>query len=106
MPTSLIYLLLAILFEVFGTTCMKLSDGFNRLIPSIFIFVFYGLCFTFQTLSLKHIDISIAYSVWSGLGTALIAGIGLICFRESMTLVKFISMLLIIVGVVGINSGK
>ncbi|BAT54343.1 multidrug exporter [Nostoc sp. NIES-3756] len=106
MSTSLIYLLVAILFEVSGTTCMKLSDGFNKLTPSVLIFVFYGLCFTFQTLSLKNIDISIAYSVWSGLGTTLIATIGLIWFRESMTLVKFMSMILIIVGVVGINSGK
>ncbi|BAY37913.1 small multidrug resistance protein [Nostoc sp. NIES-2111] len=106
MSTSLIYLLVAILFEVSGTTCMKLSDGFNKLTPSVLIFVFYGLCFTFQTLSLKNIDISIAYSVWSGLGTTLIATIGLIWFRESMTLIKFMSMILIIVGVVGINSGK
>ncbi|QLE56402.1 multidrug efflux SMR transporter [Nostoc sp. TCL26-01] len=106
MSTSLIYLLVAIIFEVSGTTCMKLSDGFNKLMPSILIFVFYGLCFTFQTLSLQKIDISIAYSVWSGLGTTLIAGIGMIWFQESMTFVKFISMLLIIVGVIGINSGK
>ncbi|MBD2252483.1 DMT family transporter [Nostoc parmelioides] len=106
MSTSLVYLLMAIIFEVSGTTCMKLSDGFNKLTPSILIFVFYGLCFTFQTLSLKNIDISIAYSVWAGLGTALIAGVGLIWFRESMTMVKFISMTLIMVGVVGINSGK
>ncbi|BCL39503.1 DMT family transporter [Nostoc sp. MS1] len=106
MSISLIYLLVAILFEVSGTTCMKLSDGFNKLMPSVLIFVFYGLCFTFQTLSLKNIDISIAYSVWSGLGTALIATIGLIWFGESMTLVKFMSLILIIVGVVGINSGK
>ncbi|MBD2347112.1 DMT family transporter [Anabaena subtropica] len=106
MSTSLIYLLTAIVFEVSGTTCMKLSEGFNKLMPSILIFVFYGLCFIFQTLSLKKIDISIAYSVWSGLGTTLIAGIGLILFRESMTLVKFMSMALIIVGVVGINSGR
>lgn len=106
MSTSLIYLLTAIIFEVSGTTCMKLSEGFNRLMPSILIFVFYGLCFVFQTLSLQKIDISIAYSVWSGLGTTLIAGVGLILFRESMSMVKFISMALIILGVVGINSGK
>lgn len=106
MITSWIYLILAIIFEVSGTTCMKLSEGFTKIIPSILIFVFYGICFTFLTFSLKRLEISIAYSVWSGLGTTLVASIGIILFRESMTVIKFISMILIIIGVIGLNSGK
>ncbi|MFN6567712.1 multidrug efflux SMR transporter [Dendronalium sp. ChiSLP03b] len=106
MLTSWIYLVLAIIFEVSGTTCMKLSEGFTKIIPSILIFVFYGICFSFLTLSLKRLEISVAYSVWSGLGTTLIASIGIICFRESMTVMKFISITLIIIGVIGLNSGE
>jgi len=106
MTTSWIYLIAAILFEVAGTTSMKLSDGFTKTIPSVLIFVCYGICFSFQTLSLKNIEASIAYSVWSGLGTILIASVGVILFRESMTIVKFLSIALIIVGVIGINSTK
>ncbi len=98
-----VYLILAILFEVSGTTNMKLSQGFTRLLPSVLIFVFYSISFTFLTLALKRIDISIAYAIWSGLGTALIAIIGIICFREPVTLVKFISIILIIGGVVGLH---
>ncbi|MEH1840300.1 MAG: multidrug efflux SMR transporter [Nostoc sp.] len=104
MSTGWIYLIAAILFEVSGTTCMKLSQGFTKVGPSIFIAVFYGLCFAFLTLALKKIEVSVAYSVWAGLGTVLIAIIGIIWFRESATLIKLISIALIIMGVIGINA--
>lgn len=106
MSTSWIYLIAAILFEVSGTTCMKLSQGFTKIGPSILIVVFYGLCFTFLTLALKKLEVSVAYSVWAGLGTVLIAIIGIIWFRESATLIKLISIGLIIMGVIGINASQ
>ena len=84
---------------------MKLSQGFTRLTPSVLLFVFYGLSFTALTIVLKKIDVSIAYAVWSGLGTALIAAIGIIYFREPLSVVKVISLALVIVGVVGLNLG-
>lgn len=97
------YLILAILLEVAGTTSMKLSNGFSRLIPSLLIFVFYGLSFAGLTLALKRIDVSIAYAIWAGLGTALITVIGLVYFKEPATLIKLISIGLIVVGVIGLN---
>jgi small multidrug resistance pump len=100
-----IYLALAIFLEVAGTTCMKLSDGFTKMVPSILLFVFYTLSFGMLTLALKRIDVSVAYAVWSGVGTALIATIGVLWFREPMTALKLISLALIIVGVVGLNLG-
>ncbi|MBE9007495.1 multidrug efflux SMR transporter [Fortiea sp. LEGE XX443] len=106
MTTSWLYLITAILFEVAATTSMKLSEGFTRTIPSVLIFICYGICFSFLTLAIKKIEVNVAYSIGSGLGTALIASIGVIWFRESMSLVKFLSIALIIVGVVGINSAK
>jgi small multidrug resistance pump len=101
-----IYLILGIVFEVSGTTCMKLSEGFSRLVPSIGMFVFYALCFTFLTLSFKRIEVSVAYAVWSGLGTALIASIGIGWFEESASPIKLISIVLILLGVIGLNLGK
>jgi small multidrug resistance pump len=95
----------AILFEVAGTTCMKLSDGFTRPLPSVLIFVFYGVAFTLLTLALKRIDVSVAYAVWSAIGTAVIAGIGIVWFKEPFTALKVASLLLIIAGVVGLNLG-
>jgi len=104
MSISWIYLIAAIVFEVSGTTCMKLSQGFTKTVPSVLIFVFYGLCFTFLTLALKKLEVSVAYSVWAGLGTILIAIIGIIWFRESATFIKLMSIALIIIGVIGINA--
>ncbi len=93
----------AIALELAGTTSMKLSEGFTRLVPSVLLFVFYGASFVALTLALKKIDVSVAYAVWSGAGTALIAAIGILYFREAATALKLISILLIIVGVVGLN---
>lgn len=98
-------LITAIVLEVAGTTCMKLSMGFSRLVPSIFIFLFYGLSFTALTYSLKKIDLSIAYAVWSGIGTGLIAMIGFTYFEEQATLLRLASIALIVLGVIGINLG-
>jgi small multidrug resistance pump len=98
-----LYLILAILSEVVGTTNMKLSQGFTKIIPSILIFVFYGISFTFLTLALKKIDVSIAYAIWSGLGTALIVIIGFLFFKEPVTIIKVVSIGLIVVGVVGLH---
>jgi len=93
----------AIALEVAGTTSMKLSEGFTKLVPSVLLFVFYAASFVALTFALKKIEVSVAYAVWSGVGTALIAAIGILYFREAATVLKFISILLIIVGVVGLN---
>lgn len=98
-----IYMILAILFEVAGTTSMKFSEGFTKVWPSIFIFLFYALCFSILTLALKTIEISIAYAIWSGLGTVLIVTIGILWFNESVSFVKILSIVLIIIGVVGLQ---
>ncbi|MDH5682321.1 MAG: multidrug efflux SMR transporter [Spirochaetota bacterium] len=102
---SWFYLFLAIILEVSGTTSMKLSQGFTKVVPSIMIFVFYGLSFTSLTLALREINVSVTYAIWSGFGTALIAIIGYVWFHEPMSLVKIISILFIIGGVIGLYLG-
>lgn len=101
-----LFLAAAILLEVAGTVSMKLSEGFTRLLPSILLFVLYAASFTALTFSLKKIDLSIAYTVWAGVGTALIALVGILCFREPVTMVKTVSICLIIMGVVGLSLDK
>ena len=98
-----LYLSVAIVFEVAGTTCMKLADGFARPLPSVLIFVFYGLSFAALTVALKRMELSVAYPVWAGVGTALIAVIGVVGFREPLTPLKLLSTALIVAGVVGLN---
>ena len=99
-------LVLAIALEVSGTTCMKLSDGFKEILPSVLVFVFYGLSFTAFIYALKTIDLSISYAIWAGLGLALIAAIGILYFKEPVTAVKMVSIGLIVVGVVGLSLSR
>ena len=97
------WLLVAIFFEVAGTTSLKISHGLTKLIPSICTFVFYGISFCALAFSLKKLDIGIAYAIWSGIGTAAIACIGIFYFGESVSLLKIISFILIIIGVIGLR---
>lgn len=96
-------LLGAILFEVAGTTSMKLSDGFTRLVPSVLLFACYAVSFILLTFAIRRIEVSVAYPVWSGLGTLAIGVIGWVLFKEQMTWIKVISILAIVGGVVGLT---
>ncbi len=102
---NVFYLILAILFEVAGTTSLKFSQGFTRIIPSVILVLCYGMSFWMLSLTLKKIEVGIAYAVWSALGTALITAIGILWFKEPITIVKIASIALIILGVVGLNLG-
>ncbi len=95
-----ILLTFAIVLEVAGTTNMKLSEGFSNLVPSVLVIFFYALSIIALTFAVNRLDVSVAYAVWSGMGTALVAMIGLWFFRESVTSVKVVALGLIIVGVV------
>ena len=97
------YLAMAIVMEVAGTTCMKLSEGFTRLTPSVLVFVLYMVSFSLMILALKKMELGVVYAIWSGVGTALIALIGILWFQESVSLLKIASILFIVLGVVGLR---
>ncbi|MCU0548263.1 MAG: multidrug efflux SMR transporter [Leptolyngbya sp. Prado105] len=99
---SYIYLILAIAFEVLGTFFIKRSDGFTKLLPSIILFVYYGLSSSALTLAAKKIDISIAYSVWTGSSIALVAVMGMFWLKEPISELKILSVSYILVGVFGL----
>jgi len=102
-----LYLIVAIVFEVAGTTFMKFSEGFTKTIPSVMMFVFYILSLVALTYALKKIDMGMAYAVWAGVGTALITLIGIVFFKEPSSMLKIVSIVFIIAGVVGLHlSGK
>ena len=102
MPAWLL-LIGAVVMEVIGTTALKLSDGLTRLVPTLVVIVGYGLAFTALAFVLKRIEMGVAYAVWAGLGTALIALIGVIFFDESLNPLKVGSLSLIIIGLIGLN---
>lgn len=101
MPWLLLFA--AILLEVAGITSMKLSRGFAEPIPSIAVPVFYVLSAAAVVLALKRLDLSVTYAIWSGVGTALAAMIGIAYFREPVSLFKIASLLLVVLGVVGLS---
>ena len=82
---------------------MKLSEGFSKLLPSTLMVVFYIVSFALMALALKKLEVGMTYAIWAGLGTALIAVIGVLYFKEPMSALKAASILLIIAGVVGLN---
>ncbi len=97
------YLGLAIIFEVCGTTFMKLSFGMTKLKFTILMLVFYVLSLSVLSLALKDIETGTAYAIWSGIGIALITTIGVLFFKESFTIQKVIFIGLIIIGAIGLN---
>ena len=99
-------LALAILFEVGGTTSMRLSEGFSRLTPSIMIFVFYAISFALNTLVIRTLGLSVVYAVWSGVGTVLTSIIGYLYFKEPASAIKLGSTALIVIGVLGLHSAS
>lgn len=98
-----IYLAIAIVLEVAGTLSLKLSSQNNSVTATIFVGVFYIASFGFLWLAIKKLDISLAYAIWAGAGTALIVVLGWLIFKDTMTLMKVVFISLIIIGVVGLN---
>lgn len=106
MKRGFLLLLLAILCEVFASSMLKLSEGFTVLFPSIGVIIGYIASFLFLGLSLKEIPLSNAYAIWSGLGTALTAIVGIVIFHEEISLLKVFALVLIIYGVMLLNKAK
>lgn len=98
-----LYLAVAIVLEVCGTTALKLSDGFTRPGPSGIVVVCYAASFAALSLALRRIDLSIAYAVWAGVGTALVAAIGILWFGEPAGAWKLFFLALIVLGVAGLH---
>ena len=96
-------LALGIILEVCGTTCMKLSDGFSNLVPSVLTFVFWGISFIIFIFALKTFDLGFAYAIWVGSGIVIVSIIGILYFKEPADALKIGSILLIAMGVTGLG---
>ena len=95
-----VYLIIAIVSEVFGTTFLKASQGFTVLLPTLAVVCGYGLAFYFLSLSLSSIPVGIAYAVWSGLGVVLISLMGWLVYGPRLDFGAMLGILLIVSGVV------
>lgn len=103
MSLSWIFLLLAGFFEICFTIALKYSGGFSKLVPSIITVVFIVLSFFSVSQAMKTIPIGTAYAVWAGIGAAGTVITGIIFFGDSAHIVRLISIMLIIIGIVGLK---
>ncbi|MED3552986.1 DMT family transporter [Cytobacillus praedii] len=102
---AFVLLLIAIVSEVFGSSMLKVSNGFKKILPSIGIVVGYGIAFYALSLALKTLSLGVAYAIWAGLGTALTAIVGFTIYKEKFSSKKLIGLVLIIGGVILLNFG-
>lgn len=100
---SYLYLAIAIISEVIGTSALKASDEFTRVVPSLITLVAFVTAFYFLSLCLRTIPVGIAYAIWSGVGIVLISLIGRFVFGQTLDLPALIGMGLIVAGVIVIN---
>ena len=96
-------LFLAIISEVVGTTALKFSEGFTKVVPSAIVAVGYGLSFYLLSISLKEIPLGIAYALWSGIGIVLAMSAGILLWREPLDWARVTGTALIIAGIVVMN---
>ena len=95
-----LFLTVAIISEVFGSSMMNISNGFKRLLPSIGVMIGMTISFYCLSLSLQAIPVGIAYAIWAGVGTALTTLVGVTVYKEKFSLKNFLGIIFIIGGVV------
>ncbi len=100
MPIHYLYLLIAILFEVAGTSMLQASNQFTKLLPSIGVVIGYVGAFYFMSLTLKFMPVGIVYALWSGVGIVLITLVGFVYFKQHIDIAAILGIGLIIAGIV------
>jgi len=93
----------AILSEVVATTCLKAAEGFTRPLPSVLVAAGYATAFYCLSQTLKTIPLGIAYAIWSGIGTLLIALLGVVLYRQTLDRAALAGIALIVAGVAVLN---
>ena len=95
----------SIVFEVAGTTALKFASkgGPNMVLFGALVVVAYLICFGLLGYTMKFFEIGTIYAIWSGLGVALLAALGVLVFGDSLNALKVLSLVLIIAGIVGLN---
>ncbi len=98
-----VHLGLAVLFEVIGSSFIKASDGFTKLLPAAIVAVAYLVCFYFLSLALKMIPLGTAYAIWGGLGIILTALVSVFVFKQTIDIPAVAGIAMIVAGVFVIN---
>lgn len=97
------YLFLAGIFECAWAVGLKYTDGFTKLVPSLFTILAMAISLYLLSISLKSIPIGTAYGIWTGIGAVGVAILGMILFNESREILRILCLLFIIVGIIGLK---
>ena len=97
------YLIIAGFFEIFWAVGLKFSQGFSKILPSVLTVTGMLASFYFLSLALKKLPLSIAYAIWTGIGTVGTVLFGVIYFDESISTAKIICVGMIICGIIGLR---
>lgn len=106
MREGYLYLMIAIIGEVSATTALKSAGEFTHLVPSLIVVVGYVTALAFLSLTLRSIPVGIAYAIWAGAGTALIALAGYAVHHQALDARAIAGMILIVLGVALVNSSS
>jgi small multidrug resistance pump len=98
-----IYLLLAICIEVTATSCLKLTNEFTAIVPTIAVLLGYGLSFYLLSLTLRVMPVGIAYALWCGIGIVAVAAVGWLYYGQKLDISALAGMGLILAGALIIN---
>ncbi|WP_115019985.1 multidrug efflux SMR transporter [Synechococcus sp. UW140] len=98
-------LLLAISAEIVGTSCLKLTQGFSRPLPTLLVLSTYAIAMLLLSRVVESIPLGITYALWSGIGIVAIVIVGVLAYRQVPTPVQLLGMALITAGVVSVNLG-
>ena len=100
---SWIFLSIAGLLEIIWAYFLKLSDGLTKLNYSIISIICMLLSFYFLSLATKTLPIGVSYAIWTGIGVIGTSIIGIIVFKEVVSMPKIIFATLIIIGIIGLR---
>ena len=98
-----IYLIIAGLFECGWAIGLKYTEGFTRLTPSILTITAMAISFFLLSTAMKTIPVGTAYAVWTGIGAVGVAVMGMILFGESRDILRIISLMMIVGGIIGLK---
>jgi len=103
MANPWLLLLLAITAEVAGTSCLKLSAGMTRPLPTLLVLAAYGCSMLLLSRVVQTIPLGITYALWSGIGILAIVLVGVLAYRQIPSPGQLVGMALIAAGVVIVN---
>jgi small multidrug resistance pump len=100
-----VLLALTIITEVIATLSLRATEGFTKLVPSVVVVAGYGLSFWLMALTLRYLQLGVVYAIWSGVGTAIVAAVGILFLDEPARWNILAGIGLVIAGVVLLNIG-